>query len=320
VTLTATAPGAQGEFALLTSSARMTLSGATMISLPPIPANQEFASLIEAGSNALVALSIQATVNHANSLALFEAANDGVSVTSGAPAVATVTLTPSETGQRGAFSLATDAPARIVLSDDHMTRTLETWTALLLNSLSAPIVARMDAGLALTGTDIDVVLNAVPGVSNTSISSPASSTLITDILSILGGRGYYIPAGKATAINAWTWNTTAAGGFGIPYYKQDSQMLGGELRPFTVGGDLETHEINPIRYLPLTDQMIESLDDGELAVFLALPGMPPVTLWPSSSPIPHHTWTYQKAILNPVDPVFNARVIVVYNDDGTVLA
>ena len=321
VTLTASAPGAQGEFALLesTANARIHLSGATMVSVEPHPALQEFASLIEAGSDALVAASIQATVNHANSQALFGALNRGVTVTSGAPAGAVITLTPSVPGQYGAFTLVTSAPARITLSGTHMTRAFENWTAATISGLAAPIIARMDAGLSLTETAINILINAVPGVSGTSISSPGSTTVLADILSILSGRGYYIPAGAAKAINAYTWNTTPAGGFGKPYVKVDSQMLGGELRPFAIGGDPATKEFRPIRHTYMTDELVESMDEGEIAVFLAKAGMPPVSLWPNHSETPQLEWTYQKAFLNPKDQVDNAKIIMVYDDDGSIL-
>lgn len=321
VTLTATAPGAQGEFAMLESTAgvRFTLSGATMVSVAPNPALQQFASLIEAGSNALVAASIQATINNAASQLLLVAANGGYTVACGAPAVATVTLTPDVAGELGAFTLATSAPARVTLSGTHLTRTFETWTVARLAAISAGLIARLDAGLALTEAAINIVINAVPGVSNTSISSPASTTTLADILSIMAGRGYYLPAGATKLTNAWTWNTTAAGGFGIPYLAQDSRMLGGEIRPNTIGGDVATREVKPIRHTYLTDELIESLDDGEIAVFLAKAGMPAVTLWPRSGIIPQYPWTYQKALLNPKAEVDNAQLIVVYDDDGSIL-
>ena len=200
-----------------------------------------------------------------------------------------------------------------------MTRTMETWTMLKLNSLVAPIIARMDAGLSLTATAINALINGVAGVSNTSISSPGSTTTLADILSILAGRGYYIPAGAAKLTNAWTWNTTPAGGFGKPYVKVDTRMLGGELRPLAIGGDAATHEFRPIRHTYLTDELIESLEEGELAVFIAKAGMPALTLWPTHSMTPQLTWEYQKAILNPVAEVDNAQIIMIYNDDGSIL-
>jgi len=318
VTLTATAPGAQGEFALL-SAVTFTLSGAAMVSVAPNPALQQFASLIEAGSNALVATSIQATINNAASQLLLVAANGGYTVACGAPAVATVTLTPNVAGELGAFTLATSAPARITLSDDHFTRTFEVWTAAQLNAISLPIIALMDAGLPLTTVAINAAINAVAGVSNTSIVSVGSTTTLANLLSVMAGRGYYVPAGAPKIKATGTWDITAYGGFGKPYLAQDSRMLGGEIRPNTIGGDASRKEVKPIRHTYVTDELITSLDDGEVAVFIAKVGMPPVTLWPRSGLIPQYPWTYQKALLNPKTHVNDAQIIVVYADDGTIL-
>lgn len=96
-------------------------------------------------------------------------------------------------------------------------------------------------------------------------------------------------------------------------------MLGGEIRPVAIGGDAATHEIKPIRHTYASDELIQSLDDGEIAVFSAKAGMPIVVLWPRSGIIPQYPWTYQKALLNPKAEVDGAQLIVVYDDDGTIL-
>jgi hypothetical protein len=288
-------------------------TGAAGADLP----NQIF--LANPADNNATATSLTAAINHANARLLFVALRGAGNYPVAVSPAAVITLTGNTVGQGSAFSLVTNVPAELTLSHPHMARTFESWTAALLSALSTPIIANMDAGLATTAVAIDALINAVPGVSNTSISSPASTTTVEDILSILAGRGYYVPAGAAKLTNAYIWDTTAAGGFGIPYYKQDSQMLGGEIRPFVIGGDSYTKETRPIRHTYISDELIESLDEGEIAVFRAAPGMPPVTLWPRSGIIPQYPWTYQKALLNPVAQVNNAQIIIVFDDDGTIL-
>ena len=269
--------------------------------------------------NNATAAGLIAAVNHASAIALFVAAHGAGNYPVASGPAAVVTLTAQIAGQTGAFTLSTSVPAELTLNHDHLSRTMETWTATKLNALAAPIIARMDAGLTLTVTAINALINAVAGVSNTSIASTASTTTLADILSIMAGRGYYVPAGAAKLTNAYIWNTTAAGGFGKPYLAQDARMLGGEIRPVAIGGDAATHEIKPIRHTYASDELIQSLDDGEIAVFSAKAGMPIVVLWPRSGIIPQYPWTYQKALLNPKAEVDGAQLIVVYDDDGTIL-
>lgn len=320
VTITADQRGLQGQLAMLSSApARLVLSDATMIAPVPSAADQKFAALLQAvgGVDTAVATSLAATINNAASQTLIKAANGGYTVAAATGGTDTVTLTPDVDGQLGAFTLATSAPARLVLSDDHLTRTFEMWTPELLHAAAIRLINRMDGGGTLTGAAINAQINLVPGVSNTSIYSPSSTATVEDILSILAGRGYYIPNGAQKYVNAYTWNSFPAGGFGKPYLKQDSRMLGGEIRPFVIGGDVATREIKPIRNTYISDELLVSLEEGEIAVFMAKPGMPPVTLWPHSPATPTYPWTYQHGLT--WDPVESAQLIVVYNDDGTIM-
>jgi len=149
VTITADQRGLQGQLAMLSSApARLVLSGATMIAPVPSAANQKFAALLQAvgGVDTAVATSLAATINNAASQTLIKAANGGYTVAAATGGTDTVTLTPDVDGQLGAFTLATSAPARLVLSDDHLTRTFEMWTPELLHAAAIRLINRMDGG------------------------------------------------------------------------------------------------------------------------------------------------------------------------------
>jgi hypothetical protein len=107
VTLTADAPGAQGDFALLKSGdpAHITLSGPTMTHTNAIAAAGEFNSTLHLGTDILAAGSLAAAVNA--SVVPVSAANGGTD---------TVTITADNRGLVGQLALATSVPAELVLS------------------------------------------------------------------------------------------------------------------------------------------------------------------------------------------------------------
>lgn len=113
VTLTASAPGAQGDFALAesTADARIHLSGAAMTHTDASPAAQEFNSLAHfgaAGTNIQVAATMEAAINDPAS---------PEAVTGAAGGTDTVTLTADDRGLVGELGLAeSTAGVRFTLS------------------------------------------------------------------------------------------------------------------------------------------------------------------------------------------------------------
>ena len=191
----------------------------------------------------------------------------------------------------------------------------DVWTAAQLNEAAALIIGQMDAGGVLTEAAINNLINQVQGVDNVDVDSANSTFEVEEMLSIMAGRGYLLPAG-ASKISAVKWDLDRKGGFGKTVMVHDTRMLGGEIRPMNVGGDPVLKEIKPIRHTYVSKELLDSIADGEIAVFMAKLGMPPVTLWPQSGVIPRFPWAYQKNLFEQVD---SATVIVVYNDNGTLM-
>jgi hypothetical protein len=278
----------------------------------PNPALQQFWSFAGGGSDLVSATSLIATINNAASQALLLAAGSTVTASAGGSVGSgDVTVDADTAGQTGALTLTENTGGTtIVVSADHLTRPFEVFTFAQLNLISAALIARMDASAVLTSTAVNAAINAIPGVSDTSISSPASGVTLTDFLSILSGRGYRVPV-NSTIYTGTAWHMTPVGGFTIIGLKNDTVMTQGELHPVLIGGDPHPMEVKGITQTYHTSSLDISMLEGTLYRLNA-----GVTLWPSSGGIPHLPWTYQHGLqFNPT----TARVVTVYDDNGTLL-
>ena len=140
----------------------------------------------------------------------------------------------------------------------------------------------------------------------------AAGRIVAEILAILAGRGYGLPAGAIKG-PLGAWSAVQAGAFTHNVLVNDTQMLAGELRPLSIGGDNQAREYKGIRQTVMSGRLMLSIAQGHLEDFTN-----GVTLWPDSDVLPHYPWTYQGALT--FATVNNARVVTVYDDDGTVLA
>ena len=338
VTITADTRGLVGELALAesTAGARLVVSGANLATVAPVAASQEFAALAAVASNAAVATSFRTTLVDAASIALMQAATGGSYATAVAPGAAIVTLTAVDNlgvalpGNTGDLQFLTSNATRLVRSANNilagtLTRAHGNWTRTILTATATALQARVDAGSAMALSDINTVLAAQAGAELTNAGGSASTGVVLELLSIFAGRGYRAPqyADRTGTLNVYftglgLWDATQRGGFTRWVRKSDTNFYAGEFKPTLHGGDWVEQEIAPIRYSAKTAAFMISLATGTLATFGAVAGMPPVTLWPDSDPCPHYPWAFQGTLQYPEVP--NARVLTVYDDDGTVLA
>jgi hypothetical protein len=184
---------------------------------------------------------------------------------------------------------------------------------------------RVAAGAALTITDLNtLLLDAQAELTNAGGSQSTGD--VEDFLAILSGRGYIAPKTGVyfDPLHApYAWDATQRGGWTVEKVVFGTGLRHGEIKPDGLladgtPGQVVNEEVRPYRQTFDGDALRLSLVGGTLAVFCAVPGMPPVTLWPDSDLTPFFPWTYQKSLGFP--QVDNARVLTVYDDDGSVLA
>jgi hypothetical protein len=318
VTLVPSVAGIWGAATLAESTAgvNFTLSGAAMTYTDPVAANQEFGSAAHyegvADPNVSTATSLAATLNNAATDALLEATG-GSSITAVTGGTDTVTMTADDSGTSGAMTLVSSDPLTIILSGTHLVKAMETWTADLLNAAAAALIARMDAATApMTAVGINAALNAVVGISGIDIEGKSSQASVAEILSVLAGRGYSVPHNTVKDPTGFSW-ILGHGSFKIAVPVFGTQMPHGEWRPASPTGDLDIRERKGIRYTVPGADFTVSLAQGTLAGFAN-----GVTLFPDHSLTNFAPTFYQPG--PKIAQVNNARLVVVYDDDGTILA
>lgn len=275
------------------------------VGLPPTPALQEFDG--SSGDDAAAASLALAINDPATQALLLAALPVGVTVTAAnIPATPLVTLTASLPGVVGeAVTLASTGATILVGAMTIAGGTA--WTASTLTARAAALIARMDAGLAMTLGDVNTVLGAV----GATFTAGGSTGVITELLSLLAGRGYTLPIG-AVKFTGGVWDPTILGSFTHAGPKFDTVWSHGEFRPTFPNlhtGDVVQTENKPIRHTYDSTAFQVSLGAGHLAAMAN--GM---TLFPDS--VTHDL----SAPLQPYDQVNNARLVTVYDDDGSLLA
>lgn len=185
------------------------------------------------------------------------------------------------------------------------------WGSAEQTAVADGIIARVDAGQALTLADVNTVIQTTFGSSDLTGAASNSTGVLTELLSILAGRGYRLGAGFTKGPGG-IWDATQRGAFTENFTRYDTRMLSGELAPLTIGGDTDTREVRGIRHTIQTGSFTISLATGDLASFNAAVN----TLWPDSDQVPRFPWTYQKGTY--LAPVANARLVTVYNNDGSL--
>ena len=293
------------------------------------PALQQFN--MNGGDNATAA-SLATTLNNAASIVLMEAAN----ANNYAHAVAALNVVTLDgwfggaqvLGPDGSLTVTTLAVTHLVVdvgtaAVGRMWRAHEHWNSCLTATVAA-IMARVDAGSAMTLAGINIALLANAGAEFTNAGGSNSVGVLADFLSILSGRVYYLGRVDAddvvqqvfTAANpSYEWNPTQLGEFTETFDDNGPGMQHGEIKPAAIGGDPTTRNRGNIRHSYDSAAFALSIAGGVLHDFAA-----GVTLYPDSDPVGHFAWTFQKAGTNYFAEQTNARVVTVYDDDGSVLA
>lgn len=177
---------------------------------------------------------------------------------------------------------------------------LTTWDTANLTAVTDAIIARMDGGLELTEAEVNAILG--PVTTGSSLSGGNSTGDLGELLSILSGRVYRIPEGAAIAtVGPLAWNPAQVGSF-----TEDVLTFDADLND-SPNGTQVPREIKPIRTTYDSGALQESVLLGQLARFAN-----GVTLFNDSDVLP--------PISGQQPQIDNARLVVVYNDDGTVLA
>ncbi|MDP2728794.1 MAG: hypothetical protein Q8P59_14795, partial [Dehalococcoidia bacterium] len=232
-------------------------------------------------------------------------------------------------GPDGSLTLASSNAVRLALASavagivDRMGRALEHWNS-CLTATAAALIARVDAGLGMTLANVNTVLLANAGAELTNAGGSNSVGVLTELLSLLSGRGYRVNrlsrAGVVqqffTAANpTYEWNATLLGGF-TETVTINTGWSNGEIVPGSIGGDTEEREWKGIRHTYDGGSFTISVMTGALATMRGLAGQPSITLYPDSDLSPHYPWVYQGALLFPEQN--NVRLVTVYNDDGSL--
>jgi len=183
--------------------------------------------------------------------------------------------------------------------------------------VSAEIISRLDAGLSLNLADVNTIIQVTFAASDLTGAASNSNGVLTELLSILAGRIYRLPAG-VTKGPGGVWSVQQGGSFFESYRDHTGIMVSGELSSDSIGGDLSYREIGGIRHTYSLLGIGGSIGASDLVAFSGGgPDIAAPTLWPDSDQRPHYPWTFQGALTFP--EVTNARVVTVYEDNGSVL-
>lgn len=263
------------------------------------------------------ATSLAAAINHATAQALFEAAFDtghwltaavvGPDVVVSANTTATVIPNAYP-----ALDVSASPTGEVDVSSDRVLLTGGgKWSHANVTTAASNLIARCDAGQSLMVSDVNTVLAAV--VANTALGTQAGgNSSLSEILSILSGREFYLPAGSEV-YNSSDVKVSNHGSFTRANVQNGTIMVNGEYRPSTIGGDVVQVERKPVRPTVQSSSFQLSLVGGVLKHFTE-----GVTLFPDSDVVPPTPWTYQSnsALVN----LTNRRLVTVYDDDGSLLA
>jgi hypothetical protein len=265
-----------------------------------VAASQQFNDTASATSDILSAASLVTAINDGASQTLISGANGGVVVAAANGGTDTVTLTASVAGPTGDLTLSTNSAPTMVLSGAAMARTASVWDPTSLGVATAALIARVDAGLPLTLADIDTILSAA-GAELTDAGGSNSTGTVAELLSVLSGRGYSISANAVAYTAPGVWNPAEVGGFTEGLLTFDTEFNDDP------NGTIVQHEVKPIKDTFDGGSLQESVLSGVLARMTQ-----GVTLFTDNDLLP--------PIAGQQAQIDNARLVTVYNDDGSLLA
>lgn len=88
------------------------------------------------------------------------------------------------------------------------------------NTIAAALIARMDTGVTMTLANVNTVISATAANSElTNAGGSASTGSLADVLKILAGGEYVLPAGSVTELPTGTFNPVASGSFTTGQYR-----------------------------------------------------------------------------------------------------
>lgn len=266
------------------------------------PAAQEFDM---SGDDDATAASLAAAINDDASQALITAELGGGLTITAAAVDDVVTVTASTTSRvfLTEGTVESSNADRLEVSGAYLEKETQTWTAATLKTVADALIARMDAGNSMTQAAIEAVISVT--VKNTTIGLGT----VRDILEILSGREYYLPAESqkldADALPVQVFDPTIRGSFFVNKTLQGTTMTNGIIGPVNIGGDVTAYDRKGIRRIHKSTSLSLSLVSGALSKLTG-----GVVLFPDSGDSPYPARTF---------PQRTARVVVVYDDDGSVL-
>lgn len=86
-------------------------------------------------------------------------------------------------------------------------------TAVVANDTAATLIARAQAALTLALADVDAALVAAGATAGTGLETGASTGLLSELLEIMSGAKYQLPAGSVVDTDGSTFNPTRQGFF-----------------------------------------------------------------------------------------------------------
>lgn len=84
-------------------------------------------------------------------------------------------------------------------------------TAAFANTIAAALIARMDSGLAMTLSDVDGVIQTTTGGASTGLEANNSTGSLSELLEVMTGAVYVLPAGSQVETAGNAFDTTVRG-------------------------------------------------------------------------------------------------------------
>lgn len=191
------------------------------------------------------------------------------------------------------------------------------WTAANQTAVANRLLWRLDTGRSMIMAEVNAVIQTVFAASDFDGSASNSTGVLIELLDILAGRGYRLPAGFIKGPGG-VWSAVQRGSFTYAATVYGTTLIHGEIRPATVGGDTVQLEVRGITETYILMGHTKSIGATDLVCFSG--GSPQIsapTLWPDSDRVPHYPWQMQGDLA--YSTVTNARVITIYDADGSVL-
>lgn len=305
----------------------------------PNPALQQFQTSAGAGSDQAAAVTLRSTINDAASVTAMKGVGVTYITAPTAPAAGVLALS-ARTGAAAnligpggnALTVVVSGPAGVATrlvrdatttATGTLNRTHQQWTPTYQAATVAGLLARVDAGSAMTLAGINTALLATTGAELTTASGSNSVGTVAGVLECLSGRGYRIHRLNPTTGVAYQYmdvtnpsfesGVLGVGGFTSPGLVFGTRMINGEIKPLAIGGDTVNLENKGVRHTYDTSQFQTSLLHGMLNHLTG-----PTVLFPDSDAVPYFPWTMQHG--THYHQTQAARLVTVYDDDGSVLA